>query len=247
MFANQLHSFRRQLTSNNFRSIIENASGRRTMSDSIRASLRQLLVRPHLFLASRPFRLIFMLYGGTYLTANALDTAKATVANKSASSTTSGKEKFIATSAANLSLCLYKDSQFTKMFGTVSARPIPGVSYALFAARDCLTIFASFNVPPLLAPALPLSESAEKYVSRASTAQFLAPAAFQLASTPLHLLGLDFYNRNGGTAVGERLAKVRVDYWKSTLARMCRIVPAFGLGGVVNNGMRKGMMGGLEA
>lgn len=216
------------------------------MSASIRASLTQLLTRPHHFLASRPFRLIFALYAGTYLTANTLDTFKSTVAGTPASSTTSGTSKFAATSAANLTLCLYKDSQFTKMFGTVSARPIPGVSYALFAARDCLTIFASFNVPPLLAPVLPLSEQAERYVSRASTAQFLAPAAFQLLSTPLHLLGLDFYNRNGGTRMAERLGKVRVDYVKSTVARMCRIVPAFGLGGVVNNGMRRKVMGGLE-
>lgn len=228
------------------RSIMENASGKRAMGASIRASFMQLLLRPHHFLVSRPFRLIFMLYSGTYLTANTLDTTKSTLSNKSAASTTSGKEKFAATSVANLSLCLYKDSQFTKMFGTVSARPIPGVSYVLFAARDCLTIFASFNVPPLLAPVLPLSEHAEKYVSRASTAQFLAPAAFQLASTPLHLLGLDLYNRNGGTTMRDRLAKIRVDYWKSTVARMCRIVPAFGMGGVVNNGMRKKMMGGLE-
>lgn len=225
---------------------MENASGARPMGASIRASLTQLLTRPHIFLTSRPFRLIFALYAGTYLTANTLDTCKATLTNRPASHTTSGKEKFLATSAANLSLCLYKDSQFTKMFGTVSARPVPGVSYALFAARDCLTIFASFNVPPLLAPALPLSAVAERYVSRASTAQFLAPAAFQLVSTPLHLLGLDFYNRNGGTTVRERLGKVRVDYLKSTLARMCRIVPAFGLGGVVNNGMRGKVMGGLE-
>jgi len=32
----------------------------------------------------------------------------------------------------------------------------------------------------------------------------------------------------------------------SSVARMCRIVPAFGFGGVINNGMRKRMMGKLE-
>lgn len=228
------------------KSIIENASGKRPMMTSIKASLSTLLLRPHHFLVSRPFRLIFMLYAGTYLTANTLDTVKSTVDNKSASATTSGIAKFTATSSANLSLCLYKDSQFTKMFGTVSPRPVPPISYALFAARDCLTIFASFNLPPAVAPALPLSEAAERYVSRASAAQFLTPAAIQLISTPLHLLGLDFYNRNGGTLMSDRLSKVRVDWLKSSLARMCRIVPAFGVGGVVNNGMRKKFMGQLE-
>lgn len=213
---------------------------------SLKASFTSLLLNPHRFLTSKPFALIFLLYSGTYLTANSLDTFKSTTQSRPASSTTSGPSKFAATSAANLSLCLYKDSQFTRMFGTVSARPVPPVTYALFAARDCLTIFASFNLPPIIAPNLPLSEAAEQYISRASAAQFLAPAAVQLISTPFHLLGLDLYNRNGGTPFSDRLQKVRLDWLKSSIARMCRIVPAFGFGGVVNNGMRARFMKSLE-
>lgn len=228
------------------RAIIENASGKRPLMTSIKSSMSTFLLRPHVFLTSKPFALIFMLYSGTYMTANSLDTFKSTTQGKSASTTTSGAAKFAATSTANLSLCLYKDSQFTKMFGTVSARPVPPVTYALFAARDCLTIFASFNLPPVIAPNLPLSETAQKYVSRASAAQFLAPAAVQLISTPFHLLGLDLYNRNGGTPLSDRFRKVRVDWLKSSVARMCRIVPAFGFGGIVNNSMRSRMMKALE-
>ncbi|KAF2226159.1 hypothetical protein BDZ85DRAFT_272701 [Elsinoe ampelina] len=228
------------------KAIIENASGKRPLLPSLKASLTSLLLRPHHFLTSRPFLLILALYTGTYLTANTLDTTQATLRNRPASSTTTGPSKFLATSTANLSLCLYKDSQFTRMFGAVSARPVPGPSYALFAARDCMTIFASFNLPPLLAPRIPLSDAAEKYMSRVSVAQFLAPASVQLLSTPLHLLGLDLYNRNGGTPFRERLRKVRVDWLPSSFARMCRIVPAFGVGGVVNTSVRKSMMGRLE-
>jgi len=228
------------------RAIIENASGKRKMGQSLQASLSTLLFKPHHFLTSKPFALIFMLYSGTYITANVLDTFKSTTSNRAASATTSGPSKFLATSATNLSLCLYKDSQFTKLFGTVSPRPVPPITYGLFAARDCLTIFASFNLPPLIAPSLPLSEAAEKYVSRASTAQFVAPAAIQLISTPFHLLGLDFYNRNGGTTMADRFAVVRKNWATSSVARMCRIVPAFGVGGIVNGNMRKKMMEGLE-
>ena len=213
---------------------------------SLKEQANAFLLRPHRFLTSKPFALIFMLYSGTYITANSLDTFKSTTKNRAASSTTSGPSKFAATSAANLSLCLYKDSQFTKMFSTVSARAIPPVTYALFATRDCLTIFASFNLPPIIAPKLPLSEAAEGYISRASAAQFLAPAAIQLISTPFHLMGLDFYNRNGGTSFADRVSKVRVDWLKSSVARMCRIVPAFGFGGVVNNGLRARFMKKLE-
>lgn len=127
---------------------------------------------------------------------------------------------------------------------------MPAVSYALFAARDALTVFASFNLPPLVAPYVPLAVASgvdlERYVSRAAAAQFLAPAGIQLVSTPLHLLGLDLYNRSGGR-VGwrSRVGKVGRDWLGSSLARMARIVPAFGVGGVVNSGVRERMMLGV--
>ncbi|OQO02609.1 hypothetical protein B0A48_12137 [Cryoendolithus antarcticus] len=223
--------------------IIENASGKRSISASLFASATTLFTRPHRFLTSKPFLLIFAVYTGTYLTANTLDTTLSTVRKKDAATATSGAPKFFATSAANMSLSLYKDSQFTKMFGTVSARPVPPVTYALFAVRDSLTIFASFNLPTVISPRL--AEVLPAAIPAASAAQFLAPAAIQLLSTPFHLLGLDFYNRNGDTKMGERFAKVRQDWGMSSLARMCRIVPAFGVGGVVNGGMRRRGMEGL--
>ncbi|CAK4033403.1 hypothetical protein AC578_10119 [Lecanosticta acicola] len=225
---------------------MENASGKRPLMTSIKASVQRLVFQPHLFFTGKPFALILMVYGGTYLSANFLDTFKSTIQAKPAATTTSGTAKFAATSAANLSLTMFKDSHFTKMFGTVSARPVPPATYLLFAIRDSMTIFASFNLPPMVAPILPLPGAAEKYVSRASTAQFLAPAAIQLLSTPFHLYGLDLYNRNGGTPFSDRLRKVRVDWLKSSLARMCRIVPAFGFGGVVNNTLRSKLQKQLE-
>ena len=85
----------------------------------------------------------------------------------------------------------------------------------------------------------------EKNVSRASAAQFLAPAAMQLFSTPLHLLGLDMYNRRHMTW-SERFQKVKAEWGMSTLARMCRIVPAFGVGGVVNAAMRKRLLNAVD-
>ena len=136
------------------------------------------------------------------------------------------------------------------MFGAAKAAKVPGTTYALFAVRDMLTIFASFNLPPLLAPMMPVSEGMEKYVSKMSTAQFLAPAAVQIVSTPLHLLGLDLYNRpNKGTrdvSVASRMAKVVKDWAPSCAFRIARIVPAFGVGGVVNTNVRKRLLGKLE-
>ncbi|KAF2662356.1 hypothetical protein K491DRAFT_584941 [Lophiostoma macrostomum CBS 122681] len=229
--------------------IIENASGRSTLGDSLRASLKQMVGRPTAFFGSKPFGLIFALYFGTYLTANTIDTASSTLHNTPLPSTTAGPSKFLATSSSNLALCLYKDNRFTQMFGSPSAaaRPVPLPTFALFTIRDCLTIFASFNLPAVLAPHVDarMGDQLKRYMSGASTAQFVTPAAVQLVSTPLHLLGLDLYNRPGVLAQ-ERAARVVRDWAKSAVARMGRIVPAFGVGGVVNAKVRGGLMARLE-
>ncbi|KAF4973759.1 hypothetical protein FZEAL_9238 [Fusarium zealandicum] len=238
------------------RSIMENASGANTLVASVKSSLRTLLTRPHTLLLSKPTALIFCLYGGTYLTANAVDTTSATVNNRPAASVTAGTTKFAASSAANIGVCIYKDQVFVRMFGPPGAvpRPVPLPSYALFALRDCMTIFASFNVPPLLGPWLDqrMSDEVRKRFSGLYAAQFMAPALVQFVSTPMHLFGLDLYNRPASGPAGaaislrDRLVLVRQNWLISSIARICRIVPAFGVGGVVNMKVRKNLMGKLE-
>ncbi|KAI1812982.1 hypothetical protein GGS20DRAFT_502707 [Poronia punctata] len=231
------------------RSIMENTSGRNTLSASLKTSLRHLLSRPHAMLFSRPVALIFMLYGGTYLTANALDTASSTMRGRPATTVSSGTDKFVASSAANVGLCIYKDQVYVRMFGPAGGapRPVSMPSYALFTLRDCLTIFASFNVPPLLGPVISdrLSAEMRRRVSGETVAQFAAPAFVQLFSTPIHLLGLDIYNRPstaGSVSWSERWALVRKNWLVSSAARICRIVPAFGVGGTVNMKVRRNLM-----
>jgi len=170
-----------------------------------------------------------------------------TVRNTPFTSTTHGTAKFAATSAANLSLGLWKDTHFTRLFSTTAPRPLPPASYALFTLRDSLTIFASFNLPPLMAPYIPKDAlpAALQALQPQSIAQFAAPAAVQLLSTPFHLLGLDCYNR-AGALPRERWGLLRRAYAMSCLARVGRIVPAFGVGGVVNTTLRRRLMAGLE-
>jgi len=231
---------------------MENASGRATLGASLKSQFRKLLLRPHAIFLSKPFALIFMLYGGTYLTANTLDTTMSTLHDRPATGVTSGPGKFLASSAANIGLCIYKDNVFVRMFGPPGAvpRPVPLPSLALFAARDCMTIFASFNVPPVLGPVLTrhLGDEVQRFAAGQTVAQFAAPAAVQVFSTLLHLLGLDLYNRPAATATtngprwAERWDLVRKNWGVSTVARICRIVPAFGVGGVVNFKVRSGLM-----
>lgn len=229
---------------------MQNASGQATLKDSLKESLTSFLRHPHHLIFSKPFALICMLYGGTYLTANTLDTITSTVQNRPATYVTSDTLKFAASSTANIGLCLFKDQTFARMFGPGGPpRPVPLPSYALFTLRDCLTIFASFNVPPLLGPVLNkhMGTELQKYTSGQTLVQFLAPASVQIISTPMHLLGLDLYNRGQkGITWGDRWTIVKKNWGVSAVARMCRIVPAFGLGGVVNKKLRYNMTSRLE-
>lgn len=129
----------------------------------------------------------------------------------------------------------------------IAAPTIPKVSYSLFCLRDSVTIFASFNVPTLIAPSIP-DFIASTPSMKAATAQFACPALMQFFSTPMHLLGLDLYNRQppGGLPWADRVARIRRDYISSSFARMGKIVPAYGVGGVVNVRMRATLMERLE-
>ncbi|EFX05319.1 hypothetical protein CMQ_3388 [Grosmannia clavigera kw1407] len=247
------------------RAIMENASGALTLAGSLRASLGLLLRHPGQMLLARPCRLIALLYGGTYLTVNLLDTATATATGRPASHVTAGVAKFAASSSANVSLTMYKDAVFVRLFGPPGAAPraIPMASYALFAARDSLTTFASFILPARLGPVfsrhlLPDPETAgvlgrafSSHVSGQTLAQFAAPAAMQVLSAPLHLLGLDLYNRPSGAAGGlisgrNRWAAICKNWSVTAAARISRIIPAYGVGGVVNLKMRTNLMKRLE-
>ncbi|KAK2846421.1 hypothetical protein FQN49_005735 [Arthroderma sp. PD_2] len=260
------------------KSIIEKAAKGLSIQSSLASSIKGMITRPHRFITSTPFLLIYTLYSSTYLTANLIDTAVSTMEDKAYNSVSTGFVKFVSTALVNMSICVYKDSRFVKIFGTQSqgnagqsasakapaaaAAPqikgtaaclpptprIPITSYSLFCLRDSLTIFASFNLPPLVARHVP-DAIASNPKSKYAIAQFSIPAAVQLVSTPPHLLGLDLYNRQpvGGLPAVDRWARVKRDWAPSCIARIGRIVPAYGIGGVVNTRLREKFMTSLDS
>ncbi|CAP91670.1 hypothetical protein E8E15_011332 [Penicillium rubens] len=264
------------------RAIMEKASKGFPIGQTINNCLRSMVARPSGFFFSTPFILIYTLYTSTYLTANAIDTSKSITHNQPYNAIDTGLPKFFATTIVNMTICVYKDARFAKMFGASPSEPparnstintnlvarkyssalraprppsapaapalqIPKVSYGLFCLRDSITIWASFNIPALIAPSIP-DLIASNSTMKSSIAQFACPAAMQFASTPMHLLGLDLYNRQpaGGLRWTERVARIRRDYVPSCFARMGKIVPAYGIGGVVNVRMRDSLMKRVE-
>jgi hypothetical protein len=124
------------------------------------------------------------------------------------------------------------------MFGLRPPSNLPKLSYALFGMRDSLTIAASFTLPPYVAFELQ-ARGYSKEVAL-NMAQLSCPVAIQFLSTPLHLAGLDLYN-NPQHSSKERWGLVKREYLKSAFARMGRILPAFGIGGVLNRKLRGGL------
>lgn len=213
------------------RSIIENASGARRLTTALKVLSIDLIRNPFQFMRRREFLIVFGVYTATYASANAIDTiCEATKTDKQ-------MPTFIGTTAVNMTMCVAKDRAFTQMFGTIPPASFPLASIGLFAIRDALTVAASFNAPHVVAEKIQEQCSIEN--ARATTiSQLLCPAAVQLLSTPLHLIGLDLYN-HPKSSISSRMVFLQREYVKSVAARIARIGPAFGIGGVGNRYCRK--------
>ncbi|KAK5108522.1 hypothetical protein LTR62_008262 [Meristemomyces frigidus] len=216
--------------------VVQAAFGQGTMRTSLMRAAKGMLMKPQRYLLTRPSAAMVLLYGGTYATSNLYDTVAVGREAREPQAVATDWTKLGTVSITNMALSLNKDNEFARAFGMASARSLPMASYVPFLFRDGITIFASFNVPDLLAPHLP--DAWEKILSRLSIAQLIAPAASQIVVTPLHLLGLDFYHRIGKLSVRERIAAMRRGWIPSSVARMARVIPGLALGNVANTRFR---------
>jgi len=195
-----------------------NSSGKRELFQEIKACARAFIHHPIRFCKSPAFLWVWGLYASTYAAHNITETL---CVSKDIQAST---PKFVSASIVNMSMVLAKDRAFTRMFGIIAPTRLPLQTYGLFACRDLLTVFASFYLP-------------EKITNHQKYAQFICPLAIQFVSTPLHLIGLDLYNRKDAT-FAQRVEIVKTQYWKSALMRSARIIPAISVGSVCNLSIR---------
>jgi hypothetical protein len=211
------------------RAIAENASGRRTLMHAAKELTLSFVKHPFRFCKSREFAWIFGLYTATYATANTFETAYEYKEKDGA------MPKLAATTLVNMSSVIAKDLAFARMFGVVKPHPVPLATIGLFAIRDGITVVSCFHAPPIVTEKLQEYGVSEKTSS--VVAQIGLPVAVQVLSTPLHLLGLDLYNH----PVADRAARLQFiqrEQFRSSLARIARVGPAFGLGGIGNTTFR---------
>lgn len=210
----------------------------RPIVSGLRSHCASAFRHPRMMLAGKPFRLIWSLYAATYAVANSSET----LANEF-HATAVGTITFVSTMIVNVPMGVWKDVRFAQIYGASVAQPgtkvsnlqpkVPKAATATFLLRDAITIFGSFTMAPWLSSAIPDNLSTNPHVKAVIT-QLTVPVFSQFGATPVHLLGLDMFNRRGKLSASDRMAQVRRDLPTATLVRCIRIIPAFGFGCIAN-------------
>jgi hypothetical protein len=154
---------------------------------------------------------------------------------------------FATTTAINSSTTMLKDKYYAKHFGTAASKlKVPMITYGLWGLRDCMVIGSSFILPDVMCGML--QESSNGALDKGTAlriSQFACPVVAQFVAGPIQLLGLDIYNRplkNTNMTFQHRITeRVRFQVQNFTAivgARIARIAPAYGVGGIGNTYLR---------
>lgn len=176
------------------------------------------------------FNIMWRVYASTYLTANC---------TKRLCEDNSIDYKLptaVSTSVVNIIMIGQKDRAYATIYSELfktQPKVFPKLSYLLFACRDGLTVTSSFVIKNTV------KESLEKNYGLSSrnadlAASFSVPMIAQVFATPFHILALDKYERSN-VPFANRLALVSKSFASVCSGRALRIVPAFGLGGYLND------------
>ncbi|PYH48963.1 uncharacterized protein BP01DRAFT_333180 [Aspergillus saccharolyticus JOP 1030-1] len=227
------------------RTIVERLALNRPLLRTLGANTFCSIFQPRKFYISKPFLIVWSLYAATYCTANVTDTCidhLPPLTDKRSTANLAATLSFLPTYAVNVYLGILKDVNFAQVYGRSSnavavAARVPRAAYMSFLFRDSVTIFSSFNLAPWMASSVPDWVATGPH-TKAMISQLVLPAAVQFANTPLHLLGLDWIARPQTQGLAERWRRVRRDWASSSTVRAARVLPAFGVGCIMNTELR---------
>jgi|AntRauTorckE5430_2_1112549.scaffolds.fasta_scaffold10060_2 hypothetical protein len=150
---------------------------------------------------------------------------------------------FATTTIVNSGTSMLKDRFYAKHFGnSTAAIKIPKLTYGLWGLRDCMVIGSSFVLPDLCCKVLTDNTKMDPKTAL-TVSQLTCPIVAQFLVAPVQLLGLDVYNRPLQNlpfreVITERLRFQRNNMISIVGARISRIAPAYGLGGIGNTYFR---------
>ncbi|KAH7169984.1 hypothetical protein EDB81DRAFT_940947 [Dactylonectria macrodidyma] len=218
------------------RAMVEKVSFNQPLLRGLRNHSISALRNPGQLCFSRPFAMVWALYGVTYAVANSSET----LANEFEMAAV-GTITFASTMIFNVPMGVWKDVSFARWYSMDSAtgKPlstqrakVPRAATGTFLLRDAVTIFGSFTMAPAMSAIIPDSLTSNPHAKLMVT-QLTVPVLSQLGATPLHLLGLDFYSRQKAP-MADRVTQIKRDLPSATLVRCLRIIPAFGFGCIAN-------------
>lgn len=224
---------------------MERLSSNRSILHTLRTHAICSILQPKKFYFSRPFFIAWSLYAATYATANATDTSLdqlSRIREKSTSASLVATFSFLPTYVVNVSLGILKDIRFSQFYGHPDGRlkqppPIPRLAYMAFLFRDSITISSSFTLAPQVASLVPDWITADPHTKRTVT-QLALPALVQYVNTPFHMIALDVIARPQVATIAERSVAIRRGYMQSSSLRAARVLPAFGVGCIINTDLR---------
>jgi hypothetical protein len=236
------------------KAIVQSAVGSHTLLQSGFESIKGMVRNPVQYVKSPTFLLMWGVYAATYSTANSLKTlvehqeyTQATQRNASSKSVqNAGLGKvgiFLGTTFVNSASSLLKDRTYARMFGTNSVKSsMPRMTYALWMTRDLTVVGSAFILPDLVSGKIADAYGMDEKKAL-NLCQLTLPIATQFVAGPLHFMGLDLYNRNldtktWGEAIVDRSRSLYRGFASVVTARIARIVPGYGVGGVFNTRFR---------
>jgi hypothetical protein len=206
------------------RSVIQFVNGSRpSMGAALVDGFKTLFRSPISTFLKLDNRAVYIVYSGTYISKNSME----------ATSNYMSWDPFwpvlIGTTCVNTTLGILKDRYLAQMFGSGPVQ-FPLSSYGFFTGRDLVIIGASFHGPQYVTPWF-REKTGWDYDNANTLAQLLCPGLAQIVATPLHIMGLDVYNRPTLT-FAERMKGMLKRILEPLGVRMCRQMYVFGLGSI---------------
>lgn len=177
----------------------------------------------------RPFNIMFLVYSSTYSTANFVEffCKKNNIDYQF--------PVLFSTSIVNIFTIIYKDKEYTKIFHN-KYNIFSKSSYGLFAIRDMLTILFTFTFKKNLITYLH-DKNNIPYNTSDLMSSISLPIMAQTLSTPIHILAIDLHQRPKEN-IYNRFKNIKNLYIDVCIGRILRVIPAFCIGGFINDMLR---------
>lgn len=239
---------------NPFVNIIDSAvtssqSGKYKVIQGIKIYTTSLIFNPIKYMKQNVFWWSFIVYSLTYTANNTIESIC------SFYDVSNFFPKFIGVSSINIVISLFKDAAFAKKFGVKLPSQVPMRSYLCWVTRDAIAITNAFIMPERIVKFFMKRKEKKSNIDSdklkadkiniEKRVQVFYPLINLACTTPVNLLGLDYYNYYT-SSVKNRAIRVLRNYPNVIPVTIGRMGSAYGIGGVNNITFRDKLISKVE-